>query len=237
MFNITPKLQGYINKVEKETGRKVIIELSKDLGLAGMQASFITDPIYIRIYLSSNQVGLQLEQSMAHELTHGFLAYAVGYCQYDPKRGISGLDKQSVGLLFTMIEDIPVNHLLEKEGFQPYAYNYLDVVKDETKALNKGVDYYRPNFKDIAFRNKFKVFRYVQAWSFLEFFTLDLSTKGILQRFEKAFRYNLPRQYKTAIQVKDIIKSNDIFTPDGYSKAIKSCLELWQLADFVEVIQ
>jgi hypothetical protein len=235
MLDLTDKLRAYIDKVEKETGRSVLIQTTQDFGVSGMMARFLEHPTHILVEVAPNIPHDQFAQSIAHEVTHGLLAYARRYRRLgNPKRPPTPLEANTVSLLATMVEDIVVNKIIHENGFQPFAPNYLSVVREETKAARKGRDYYR-QFQDPLFKDRFMVFRYIMAWGFLQFYDLDKYARKTLSRFESEFKSVYPNQYKLAGQVKDIITKNNIFTPEGYCSAIKIGLALWGLNDLVEL--
>ncbi|MBE9569021.1 MAG: hypothetical protein IMF11_00205 [Proteobacteria bacterium] len=232
MFQLSAHLQVYINKVMRETERPVLIQETQDLGLPGMLARTRPHPSHIIVEILPNIPWAQLEQLIAHEITHGYLWYKMGYCQPIMQQEIDDIDRLGVSILVNMVEDIVVNKIVQGEGFRPFAFNYLDMVQRETKAARKGQNIYR-DYTEPKIKEKFMVYRYIMAWGFLEYYDIPPKEREIITRFTKAFRYSYPRQYKKAKQVEDIIKENDIFTTTAYCEAIKKVLELWDLDKLV----
>ena len=123
---LSEKLNGYIKKVEEETGRPALIKSVQDVGLYGMSAVFILDPKYIRVeiveklfYDSKEEIDQEgFEWVIAHEVTHGFLAYKKKYYQLDIVRKCNKLEKDSIDLINSMIEDIVVNKIIHENNFQ-----------------------------------------------------------------------------------------------------------------------
>jgi len=83
MLELSEKIKAYIEKIEKETSHSVSIEMVQDVGLRGMKAEFELDPEYIHVKIVQNIETEKIEQSIAHEITHGFLAYKKKYCQLE----------------------------------------------------------------------------------------------------------------------------------------------------------
>ena len=237
MLELSEKLKAYIEKIEKETGLSVLIQKVQDIGLPGMDAGFKLDPKYIRVEIIQKDIPKeQIEQSIAHETTHGFLAYKKKYCQLKFVRICDKVEEMSVGILCTMIEDIVVNKTIHRNNFRPYAYSYIDTVQAETKSARKGKDCYQQFNKDPIFKDRFMIFRYIMAWSFLKYFNLDAYDRRIISKFVKRFQKSYPKKYEEARQVEEIILENNIFTSEGYYNIIKRCLELWNLADLVQLV-
>ena len=234
MFLLSDKLQAYIAKIEKETRRQVLIQAVQNVGLSGMTARFSEHPTNILIeVVQAFQHDEQIEQSIAHEVTHGLLAYAKGYCLIEYKHTLTKLESDSIGILATMIEDIVVNKIIQENGFLPFTSIYLETVKKETKALRKNQDYYQ-QFQN-PFKDRFMVFRYIMAWGFLKYYDLDESSRKIIARFENDFRLSRPKQYKDAYQIKEILLQHNIFTAEGYCQAISESLKLWELNNLVNI--
>lgn len=229
----SPKLQSYIKEIEVKTNREVAIQLVTDLSLPGMQAAFIPDSKNILIQVKEGLNIVTLEQSIAHEVTHGFLIYGYSYPTPEARTSITPIQKETIQLLITMIEDIVVNHIIYENGFPPFAPKYINEVKNEINAAENNKDYYS-YFLDLDFKNKFKIFRYIIAWGFLQYFSLSQIETAILSKFVKKFQYYFPGQYRMAKAIEKTILMNDIFTVAGYKKTIVECLRLWNVDDLVK---
>jgi predicted SprT family Zn-dependent metalloprotease len=234
MFLLSDKLHAYLAKVEKETGRQVLIHAVQNVGLSGMTARYSEHPTHILIeVVQALQQDEQIEQSIAHEATHGLLAYAKGYCRIKYKHTLTRLESDSIGILATMIEDIVVNKIIQENSFLACSSKYLEIVKKETNALRKNQDYYQ-RFQNL-FKDRFMVFRYIMAWGFLKYYDLDESSRKIIARFENDFRLSRPEQYNAANQIIEILLQHNIFTAEGYCQAISESLKLWELNDLVNI--
>lgn len=234
MLQISEKLQSYLLKVEGETGRKIKINPVLNVGLQGMAAQFRLHPTLILIEIvQAPQYGKQIEQSIAHEATHGLLAYAKGYCQITPMRKLTPNEVISINLVGTMIEDIVVNKIIQENGFSPFHDNYLTQVRKETKALRKNQDLYQ-QYQN-PFKDRFMVSRYIMAWGFLQYFNLDEASRRTIARFENDFRLSRPKHYIESNQIKEILLHHDIFTAEGYCQAIRESVKLWGLENFVNI--
>ena len=237
MIKLSPKLQSYINQVEGETERPVRIKEVHKLGLTGMSAAFYPNPTHIYVEIKYASVENEhFEHSIAHEVTHGLLAYSRGYCQLEPKIGLTDLQRQSIGILATMVEDIVVNKIIFDAGFLAFPSAYLKETKRETKAINnRRQDYYHQYSQ--PFKSRFIVFRYIMAWGFLEFYDLNSSkTERILNNFIKACEMRYLEEVETANRIKEIIIANDIFTPKGYGDSIRLVLKLWDLDILIDFV-
>ncbi len=236
MLELSDRLKNYIKKAGEETGREVLIEETRDLGLSGIQSGFVQHPARILVMVSPELQGEQLEQSIAHEITHGLLRYGRGFPQITPSRPLSGAETISISILCSMLEDIVVNKIIYEEGFPLFASGYLKTVQKEEKDL-RDKSYFRSSAEvsDPEVKSRLMVSRYITAWGFLKYFHPDSSSRKILEKFLQSFERHYPQQYQMATRIRDIIIQNDIFTPGGYNQIIRRCLELWRLYDLVEL--
>lgn len=238
------KLEKYVKKIEEEVGRLAKIENVQSVGISGIFAGFILDPVYILVeiveedfYKPKEEFNQQeeIECMIAHEVTHGLLAYKRNYCQHNLILDDTELGGKSANVLFTMIEDIVVNKIIDGNNFfQPLIKVYIDrVIEREIKPLREGKDCYKVNKHSLIFRNRFMVWRYIQAWGFLKYFDFDNDNKKVIHEYLERFQKKYPQQYEQAIKTKEIILENDIFTEEGFYKAIKKCLDLdfWNIQD------
>lgn len=236
MLELSEKIKAYIEKIEKETSHSVSIEMVQDVGLRGMKAEFELDPEYIRVKIVQNIETEKIEQSIAHEITHGFLAYKKKYCQLEYLNEPNAIEGMSISIIVTMIEDIVVNKVIQEENFQPYPYDYLDKIQNDTKNIRKSKGSFPQLHQDPLLNGRIMILRYIGAWGFLKYFNLDSFSRRVIYKFIKCFKKSYPKQYEAAGQIEEIIIENNIFTPEGYYKAIKRCLELWNLVDLVKFV-
>jgi hypothetical protein len=172
------------------------------------------------------------ENSIAHEATHGYLLYKLGYSQVGLKHNAKGNEIRHVNLLLTMIDDIVVNKIIQEDGFSPFAPSYLPMIEKETKAARKVRDSVYDTFKDDPlFKDRFMVFRHVMVWGFMEYFNLEPFTRRTIKKFLRTFQKCFPRQFTMANQSREVILQHDIFKPDGHRKTIEIVLKLWSLVE------
>jgi hypothetical protein len=219
-IELTDKLRGYANKVMKETGRKILIHNTSDMGMSGMLAYFLEHPTHILVCISADIPMNLLEFALAHEFTHGLLAYGRGYCRLHSRGEPDEREKHGLWLLASMIEDIVVNRMTQAEGFEPLASDYVEELGRETAAAAQGLNYYG-GLGDPILKEHFMVYRYIQAWGFLHTLRLGNLERIPLLRFEKAFREAHPRQTRLADKIIKIILENDIFSAEGYSLVLR----------------
>jgi hypothetical protein len=237
-------LEGYIKKIEKETNRFAQIKNVKSVGISGIFAGFMLDPTCIVVeVVEEDFLNLKEERNqqeaidcvIAHEVTHGLLAYGRNYCQHNLVLDNTELKGRSADILFTMIEDIVVNKTVDENNlFQPIIKVYIDrVIEREIIPLREGKDCYEVNNHFLIYRNRFMVWRYIQAWSALRYFDFDNDDKKVINEYLERFQNKYPQQYEQAIKTKEIISENDIFTVEGFYKTIKKCLDLdiWNIQD------
>jgi len=235
MLELSEKLKAYIEKIEKETGRSVSIKMVQDVGLRGMKAAFEIDPEYIRVKIVQNIETKKYEQSIAHEITHGFLAYKKKYCQLDYVQEPNEMEGKSIDIIVTMTEDIVVNKIVQENNFQPYPYEYLDKIQNDTKNIRKSKGKLPQLHQDPVLNDRIMILRYIGAWGFLKYFNLDSFSRRVISKFIKCFKKSYPKQYEAAGQIEEIILENNIFTSEGHNNAIKKCLDLWNLTNLVEI--
>lgn len=241
---LSEKLKEYIKRIEEETGRPVLIKSVQDVGLNGMNAVFKLDPKYIHVeiieekyYDSKGEIDQEgIECVIAHEVTHGLLAYKKKYCQLDIDCRCNKLEEDSIKRLISMIEDLVVDKIMHENNFQILPKRYIKRIKDEIEDLRKGKDCYEKFNKYFPiYKDRFMIYQYMLAWGVLKYFKLIGINKKTICEFLKIFQKSCPRQYEEAEKIKEIVLKNDIFTPEGYRKTIEECLELWNLTDLVNL--
>jgi len=130
---VSPHLMSYLDKVVERTGRKVVVE-RRSLPF-GIKAGFQRDPEFIRIFLdpSLDLKSDYAEQSIAHELTHGLLAYGKHYPDLTPKRPLTAKEQKHRNTTAMLIENIVVSKIIQNDGFSPFSPDYPANVQQETK--------------------------------------------------------------------------------------------------------
>lgn len=234
-MNLSTKIQEYIAEIEAITSKKVVIEEVSSVGLQGMIARFIPGDEIINVQILLGKDGSELENSVAHEITHGYLDIAKGYCYPIPKRELTSNENQTASLIFTMIDDIVVNKIISDRGFLPYSPRYIPEVEKEIKSFNKKIDHYS-EFSDIGFRSKFKIFRFVLAWGLSFYLELPENDKKILNLFLRKFKLNYPNEYFESRIIQNLIIENDIFTKQGHFIVVNQIIDLWDLRECVILI-
>lgn len=230
----TQKLQHYLAKVEKETGRPIIIEKGEGVlpptGTAGWQPH----PTDITIFVNLARLqGENLERAIAHEATHGLFAYARNHCQIFPMLNIDPMQDLSTSWLGSMIEDIAVNTLIQANGYMPYDSNYLEMVRRQTEAFRLRRDAYSQY--DEPYKSRYMVNRYVYGWAFLNYFKIAPAARKILQEFMAEFERVRPVQFRLAHQVTKAIAAHDVLTAEGSCKAMWDVARLWDLDQLVRI--
>lgn len=237
-LNLSEKLSKYLNRVESETGRRIEFQKAPNVGLHGMSFAFKLHPTNIEVVVTKDiDLGNPIhEHSIAHEVTHGYVIYKLGYCQPKLKRRTLGSEINHARLVFTMIDDIVVNKIIQDAGFSPFAPPYLGMVEKETKAAQTAKeDFYDMYADDPLFKDRFMVFRYILAWGFVNYYDLEPYARRTIKKFLKAFQRGFPRHYAMANQIKESILQNDIFSREGHRRVLDTILRLWHLDDLVEL--
>lgn len=200
-YHFSEKLSKYIRYIELETGRSIQFQVDKSLSISQAPFGFRTHPSFILVVFAG---GINLEEpkhehSIAHEATHGYLLYKLGYSQFVLKENVNEKIKRHIGLLFTMIDDIAANKILQINGFPPFSPKYLDTIRSEIKVARK----LKPNFysrytDDNLFTERTMVHRYIMAWGFIKYFELDTYSLRIIKKFLKIFQISYPSQFLMA---------------------------------------
>lgn len=243
---LSEKLNKYIEKVKKETGRHVKIKGVQDVEMLGACERFIVDcnSKYLLVEIiedcycvpKENINQEEVDRAIAHEVTHGLLAYKEKYCQFEYiRRPIEEELLNSTSMLFTMIEDIVVNKRIDKNNFKPISQVYIDTIKKVTEDIQKGKDIFRMFDNAPIFKKSFMVLKCIQPWGYLRYFNLDKIDKKTLRKFLELFQESYFTQYQGAKIIQETISKNDIFTREGFDKTIRECLNLWNLADLVKL--
>ncbi len=237
-FKFSNKLQKYLQKIEKDTGKEVKILESPHLGLKGMWAGYRYHPDFIIVIIRSGieKTNETIERSIAHEATHGYIIFKMNYCMADFKPETSENEKKDIQMIFTMVDDIVVNKIISLNGFRPFGEEYLTVVKKEIDSMLAGIDFYRQFSDDLLFDDLLMITRYIVAWGFLEFFDLQMEALETLKKYIDVFKDTYPLQYEIADKVKNIILKNDIFKKEGHCNAMNDILGLLKFKALVTIV-
>lgn len=237
-FEFSNKLQNYLEKIEKETGKEVKILESPHLGLKGMWAGYRYHPDFIIVIIRSGieKSNETLERSIAHEATHGYILFKKNYCRADFNDSISENEKKDVQMIFTMVDDIVVNKIISENGFEPFGEEYLAVVQKEVDSMLAGVDFYHQFSDDLLFDDLLMITRYIVAWGFLEYFELSEDAFDVLKKYTDVFKDTYSYQHDIAEDIKVIIKNNNIFSSEGHCKAMIDILKLLKFYDLIKIV-
>lgn len=226
--DIYDKLALFLRRIEDETLRPIKIVESENLGLKGMLAAFRydKDQIIIIIKKGVSRSDPDLTRSIAHEATHGYLIFKLGYCRPVFNENVSENLVKKVHLIFTMIDDIVVNKIIQNNGFLPFGSEYLVSMEFETKSALGGKNVYENFSNDPIFNEILMISRYIIAWAFLEYYDIEKEEIGAINSFLSAFETNFHSEIDKISKIKNIIQNNNIFDSSGHCKAIKEILEL-----------
>ncbi len=237
MDDILEKLFLYLKKVEKETSKPIKILKSRELGLKGMLSAFRYHPDQIVIIIKEgvNRSEPDMVRSIAHEATHGYLIFKLGYCRPVFKENTSETIMKNAHLVFTMMDDIVVNKIIQENGFPPFGSEYLVSVNFETESALNGENIYEKFSEDPIFDSILMVSRYIIAWSFIEFYDIGKNEKEDIKRYLTSFENNFKEEMGFVSKIIDIIKNNDIFISSGHCQAIEEILDLWDIKKFLKL--
>jgi hypothetical protein len=233
---LSEKTKNFFEYVKNETGKPIQIQQSKSVGLQGMNFAFTHDPSFIilEIVLPFGGSIDQFENSLAHEACHGLLTYSRGYVHLKPVNAIKGNVSFSLSVIGTMVDDVPVNKLIQDYGFRAYGENYLRMVKREGKFASKGDrTIYNNTGPDEESRKRFMIYRYVAAWTYLQYFIMNSLDRSSLQKFRKSFSRAYPDIGKEGSNICECFKKYDVFSKEGHEEIIKKVLCGWNLDEFV----
>jgi hypothetical protein len=239
-YSFSNNLKNYLKKIVIETGLSVKIVSTNDLGIKGTRAAFNYHPEYIVVVLNSSEPRLNtdLERSIAHEATHGYLLHKLGFCRAVFSPETPDEIKKKSNVLFSTVEDLTVNLIIQDNGFPPYGSEYLPMIEREIEVASQGEEvgekFYSQITSDLEFEDIIMVSRYILAWGFLRYYKLPTNVVFILQKFLEVFSKAYPHHYPHAAQVKKIILGNNIFTAEGECQAMHEILDLWGFQDMVK---
>ena len=225
------KLAKYLERIRDETGRGIVIEWAKPENLdwlSGMPSAFLFDPDRILILTNSKTVRLIqqlyllpveeiIEELVAHEATHGLLIHGMGFCRNVVENSASDSARKQISILFSMVQDIRVNKILQEERYSPLGGVYLYQVIDEINSMRRGEDYYDNYSYDPLLKDRFMVYRYIMAWAYLKYFDLESIDRTTIEKFTKIFENKYPKQFEMASQIRTIILQNNILSAEGHN--------------------
>jgi len=236
-MKLSDKAKKFLKRIEKETGREIIVERKSKSEMGGFPAYFEPDRknFVIQIREDIEEDTESFQNMIIHEAIHGLLIYAKGYYHPEPKSASINELKLILVLLASLVDDIVVHRITHDEGFKINWDEYLRMVKIEIKVARGGKEMYKTVSSDPLVRSKFKVLRYVVAWGCLKYLKLRPKPKRILKRFLKAFEERYLDEFKMAKKIIEVITQNNIFTKDGQKEVIRQIWRLWDLEESTEL--
>jgi len=238
-YQFSHQLKTYLQKVEDETGRPIKILESQNLGVKGISVGFRYHPQYILIILnpSIKRSITDFERSIAHEATHGYILHRLRYCRPIFSPEIPDKFRQMTHLLFTMVEDLVVNKIIQDNGFLPFGSEYIPMLQREVEVAEKGEQsgetFYHLFTPDPQTEDILMISRYIIAWGFLNYHSFKKDVQYTIQEFLQKFQHNYPHHYPRAAMVQEIIQKHDIFTAEGQCQVMKEIIALWGLENHV----
>lgn len=236
--NFSQKLEEYLRKVRTATRRDIILNPVESLGMTGMYFGYRigTENINIDCVLPYPGSEEQFEQSIAHEATHGLIVFARGFLELNPILPLSQVERNTCSIIATMVDDVPVNKILEEEGFRPLAENYFHMVDRETKAVRRhqhAIDQ-KAGPVDVIQR-RYMIYRYVSAWTNNHYYFIKLFEKEKLNRFRKAFQRSYPQEAAEGNKIQELFRLHDVLSPEGHRVIVQELLTMWNLKEKVEL--
>jgi len=246
-LRLPKKINNFLDKLIANSNKRVSLREVASFGISGMKVAFDYDEdnFYIDILESyANDLDEadkeDFYRSVFHEAMHGWLLLVEGFYMLESKEKfhLSDEEMKIKSILFSMISDIAVNFRIRKEGFSPFPSSYPSVVKNETEAFRVKKDYYS-SLRELGdfFCSKFKINRYISAWSFVRYFDLDENAKSILSNFFSSFKEGLPSEYEECERIIDLIEQNNLFSSEGQKVVMAKISEMWGLAGKTNLIQ
>lgn len=233
--DLPKKVKDYFLRVERETQGNIILKAVSSLPSGMVAASNLEKGnrnIIISVVLRAFKNKTDLCQSLVHEATHGLLLYGKGYYMLEPETGtVPSLEEiQLRNILGTMIDDIIVNFTIKQEGFAPFSEKYIPMVEKETECIIQGKDIYATHLQTgMVFYSKFKIFRYMLAWSFIEYFNLEDEIVLLLRKYLECFKDKFPKEYAECKEIIILLKKYNIFSPENHKIVCEEISKLWGL--------
>ncbi|HMK54834.1 MAG TPA: hypothetical protein VK444_08685 [Methanobacteriaceae archaeon] len=240
-FELSDRLKNYLLLIENETGLPVKILGSPDLGITGARAAFNYHPQYTVVVLNSSEPRLSadVERSVAHEATHGYILHKLGFCRAVFTEDATEDVKKKANVLFSIIEDLMVNRIIPEHGFPPFGSEYIPMLKKEIEIASQGEiqgeKFYSQLTPNLEFEDIIMVSRYILAWGFLEYYPFPKNIQSLLQNFLDVYSKAYPHHYPHARKVKEIILKNNVFTAKGECRAMQKIIKLWGFEKMVKV--
>jgi hypothetical protein len=242
-FDFSPKLNKYLEKIQAETGREITFQENTNLGIKGITAAYQYHPEKLIIILNPEYTRARedVERSIAHEATHGYIIYKLGFCRSKYHEGVPGDYKQDVQIIFTIVEDLVVNRIIQDNGFPPFGHEYLPTLREEIRVAREGEiagEAFYHQFTDNPHREALlMISRYIIAWGFLKYYNLEVGEEKLIRDFTMVFEEFYPDYYQYAAQLVGILEGKDIFKSHGECQAIREILRIFNMDKNVELVE
>lgn len=242
-FNFSSDLNDFLNKIEKETGHQIKFVESSNLGINGITAAFQYHPQYLLIVLNPKypRETEDIERSIAHEATHGYIIYKLGFCRLKFNQDVSDDYKRDVHLVLTMVEDLVVNKIISENGFPPFGNEYLPMVKEEIRVAHQGEDVGEEFYHKFAATPHLEailmISRYIIAWGFLKYYDLKENDRKPIEEFTRTFKEVYKDYYKYAGKIEKILESKDVFKGEQECKIVWEILKIFKMDRGVELVR
>ncbi|HEY0196264.1 MAG TPA: hypothetical protein VGC02_01705, partial [Methanobacterium sp.] len=216
---------------------------STDLGIKGITAAYQYHPQKLIIILNPEypRAKEDVERSIAHEATHGYILYKMGFCRSKYSEGVPSDYKRDVQIIFTIVEDLVVNKIIADNGFPPFGHEYIPTLREEIRVAREGEragEAFYHQFTDNPHREALlMISRYIIAWGFLRYYTLKVEEKKLINEFTRVFEKFYPDYYQYAARVVEILEEKDIFKSDEECQAIHEILKLLKMDEDVELVK
>ncbi len=238
VIELTLKIQEFIRKIEDEISHKISIVSVSKLPVGNSTAAISMSPDSVVIFLNSSKTmsTRELEHTIAHEVTHALLVYKRKYTNPEPKKGLSNEEIAGVSILKSMVDDIVIDTIIQKEGFRLYSDGYLEHIQELIAIMDRGTDLEQLYPGNEKVKYIFLITRYVMNWGYLKYSKLDDNEKGIFNKFLLSFKKVFPEQYKKAKLIIELMLKNNIFTTEGRNIVLSEVLKIWRYDALVQLM-
>ncbi len=237
-FDMRQELGEYLASIETEIGGSLEYTIVADLALRGNDFGYEvgqdnqTVLVTQRAFLPTTA---HFEAGFAHEATHWLLGFR-GYAQPKPKKKLSDLENEYISICQTMVQDLVVNRLIEDNGFKVCGDRLVALMVLETEAhLKGGITYGKGDFaKDGKLQTMQRVMKRLLYEASLDYPGTSLSDRTAILAFLKAHGETCPLDVTHSETIQAFIKSEDIFTTEGYKKVVNEVASFWGISSLVD---
>lgn len=183
---------------------------------------------------------MDIERSIAHEATHGYIIYKLGFCRVKFDHDVSDGYKRDVHLVLTMIEDLVVNKIISENGFPTFGNEYLSMVREEIRVARQGEDAGEEFYHKFAATPHLEailmISRYIIAWGFLKYYNLKEDDRKLIEEFTKTFKEVYRDYYEYAGKIEEILEFKDVFEGEKECKIVWEILKIFNMDQGVELV-